>query len=718
MAMTGEGQLKPWIFHLPQDALHLTASFLSTDDWLNFGQTSAAAVKIWKSVCHRVRLHGFQCATEIATAIRLGQFADARELAFTYVKAGVPCCYPLARGYALQTLLWRINIEAKHGSHASDEIDSFYFEVGERNENDDLVHGRDRPIGGLHEDVESSTHSRFQKTYFEEKAIWWKANKDNVGGVLEIHEHLYRQHLDDTPISTYTETSTISRDPCVVLAADFYPDKCRNKPRNTAFVEDSVKVYTCGTAGKSFDLRLLSERVRRFRKAGERALKSDRGDFDEIVLNFWDEIFPSTKGIHIFNGFSPIPRPPYIQDFVTSPCSALMGTVLCEIERIKTSSRYKGMKGRLFPTYDYVLFIRDGDLEPDGEDIQLNDEHGRSHFRPRRDTVLLVARNVGKRNGGSNNYTLSLPTTQDVKKHQERLGQRETLNMVEQPIGPNEETTYLGRLQSNFIGTEFQIFRPCTQEEESLYHSAKTAKNTPVDLALSDEELGESGFSSDASSRPSSPRFSRFSLRGLTSAAAQPTSAARPTRPRRNKIANFADDGGEVQKPEIEISAITYTATLLGSRPRIMDVCVPNVEKGETSSLAWFKSNEQDYEKSMLSCLKKLQENSRDRENDDEEERLDAAENDADFGLLSMQNRAPWWNNELGSFVLNFGGRVSVASVKNFQLCCPDDQEKVILQFGKVNGRHSFTMDYQHPLTALQAFAISITSLQSKITFG
>jgi hypothetical protein len=89
-----------------------------------------------------------------------------------------------------------------------------------------------------------------------------------------------------------------------------------------------------------------------------------------------------------------------------------------------------------------------------------------------------------------------------------------------------------------------------------------------------------------------------------------------------------------------------------------------------------------------------------------------------DFGLLALQNRPPWWNVELGSFVLNFGGRVSVASVKNFQLCDRNDQDYIMLQFGRIQGRHSFTMDFQYPLTAVQAFAIAISSLQSKISFG
>ena len=53
-------------------------------------------------------------------------------------------------------------------------------------------------------------------------------------------------------------------------------------------------------------------------------------------------------------------------------------------------------------------------------------------------------------------------------------------------------------------------------------------------------------------------------------------------------------------------------------------------------------------------------------------------------------------------------------SVKNFQLVTPEDQEAVLLQFGRV-GKDLFTMDYQHPLSPFQAFAICLSSFDSKL---
>jgi hypothetical protein len=57
--------------------------------------------------------------------------------------------------------------------------------------------------------------------------------------------------------------------------------------------------------------------------------------------------------------------------------------------------------------------------------------------------------------------------------------------------------------------------------------------------------------------------------------------------------------------------------------------------------------------------------------------------------------------SENGSYVLDFRGRVTVASVKNFQLVHSSDENYIVLQFGRI-GDHSFTMDFQAPMSALQ----------------
>uniref|UniRef100_A0A0E0IYI7 Tubby-like F-box protein n=1 Tax=Oryza nivara TaxID=4536 RepID=A0A0E0IYI7_ORYNI len=99
---------------------------------------------------------------------------------------------------------------------------------------------------------------------------------------------------------------------------------------------------------------------------------------------------------------------------------------------------------------------------------------------------------------------------------------------------------------------------------------------------------------------------------------------------------------------------------------------------------------------------------------------------------LILQNKAPRWHEQLQCWCLNFRGRVTVASVKNFQLIAatqpaagaptpsqpvpppPPEHDKVILQFGKV-AKDMFTMDYRYPLSAFQAFAISLSSFDTKL---
>jgi hypothetical protein len=51
--------------------------------------------------------------------------------------------------------------------------------------------------------------------------------------------------------------------------------------------------------------------------------------------------------------------------------------------------------------------------------------------------------------------------------------------------------------------------------------------------------------------------------------------------------------------------------------------------------------------------------------------------------------------------VLDFRGRVTQPSVKNFQLVHESDENYIIMQFGRV-AEHEFTMDYQYPMSALQ----------------
>ena len=75
------------------------------------------------------------------------------------------------------------------------------------------------------------------------------------------------------------------------------------------------------------------------------------------------------------------------------------------------------------------------------------------------------------------------------------------------------------------------------------------------------------------------------------------------------------------------------------------------------------------------------------------------------------------WSEKKKTNVLDFKGRVGVASVKNFQMTLLDPADRdirtsgeVVLQFGKVKD-DIFILDFSWPFSAHTAFAMALTSL-------
>jgi hypothetical protein len=142
-----------------------------------------------------------------------------------------------------------------------------------------------------------------------------------------------------------------------------------------------------------------------------------------------------------------------------------------------------------------------------------------------------------------------------------------------------------------------------------------------------------------------------------------------------------------------DLACIMYDANRMGKGgPRKMKVGVPDVEEGKCE----FKhfSHGATGSASMLTSLQSIN-----------------ATN-----LVPMLNKPPKWNETKGAYSLDFGGRVTRASVKNFQLVDAihdPDHNNVILQHGRV-AQDKFTMDVQHPMSLLQAFAVCLSSLHQK----
>ncbi|XP_012609715.2 tubby-related protein 2 isoform X3 [Microcebus murinus] len=146
-----------------------------------------------------------------------------------------------------------------------------------------------------------------------------------------------------------------------------------------------------------------------------------------------------------------------------------------------------------------------------------------------------------------------------------------------------------------------------------------------------------------------------------------------------------------LQSPHIrqELGAVCYETNILGSRgPRKMTVIIPAVDSQNQRIIC----QPQNAQGSILSRFHQgaMQE------------------------LILLKSKTPLWSEESGAYVLNFEGRVTRASVKNFQIVQPHNAEYLVLQFGRV-AQNAFTMDFRYPLCPLQAFAICLSSLDGKL---
>lgn len=146
--------------------------------------------------------------------------------------------------------------------------------------------------------------------------------------------------------------------------------------------------------------------------------------------------------------------------------------------------------------------------------------------------------------------------------------------------------------------------------------------------------------------------------------------------------------GGDQHVRE-ELAAVIYDTNVLGFKgPRKMTVILP----GMTTDHERVQLQPHETGEGLIDCWK-----SKNMDN-----------------LIELHNKTPVWNDETQSYVLNFHGRVTQASVKNFQIVHDSDNDYVVMQFGRV-AEDVFTMDYRYPMCALQAFAIALSSFDSKL---
>ncbi|MBA0746172.1 hypothetical protein Gogos_008713 [Gossypium gossypioides] len=223
---------------------------------------------------------------------------------------------------------------------------------------------------------------------------------------------------------------------------------------------------------------------------------------------------------------------------------------------------------------------------------------------------------------------------------------------------------YIGKLRSNFLGSKFNIF-----ESQPQYDS--TAQSSP-----------RSRWKTYLKSVP--PKVPTISLN--TASISYELNVLRTKGPRRLKCIMYS-----IPVSSLEEGGTARTPTAFANCPD-EDPSPPVDSKGKKPRMGFNSTVCGKPPKSVQSTA------------------------------LALKNKAPRWHEQLQCWCLNFKGRVTVASVKNFQLVAAAEpghniavaeQDKVILQFGKI-GKDIFTMDYRYPLSAFQAFAICLSSFGTK----
>uniref|UniRef100_H0WWF5 TUB like protein 2 n=1 Tax=Otolemur garnettii TaxID=30611 RepID=H0WWF5_OTOGA len=108
-----------------------------------------------------------------------------------------------------------------------------------------------------------------------------------------------------------------------------------------------------------------------------------------------------------------------------------------------------------------------------------------------------------------------------------------------------------------------------------------------------------------------------------------------------------------------ELGVVCYETNVFGLRgPRKMTVIIPAVDS-QNQRIIFQPLNEQE------SLMSRFQRGSTQ-------------------GLVLLQNKTPLWCEESSAYVLNFSGRVTRASVKNFQIVHPEDRDHLSVFLGRV----------------------------------
>jgi hypothetical protein len=76
-----------------------------------------------------------------------------------------------------------------------------------------------------------------------------------------------------------------------------------------------------------------------------------------------------------------------------------------------------------------------------------------------------------------------------------------------------------------------------------------------------------------------------------------------------------------------------------------------------------------------------------------------------------LHNKPPIWNETNQVYQLDFGGRVTQESAKNFQI---EFNGRQVMQFGRIDA-NAYTLDFEWPFTTIHAFSIALANITQRL---
>ena len=82
--------------------------------------------------------------------------------------------------------------------------------------------------------------------------------------------------------------------------------------------------------------------------------------------------------------------------------------------------------------------------------------------------------------------------------------------------------------------------------------------------------------------------------------------------------------------------------------------------------------------------------------------------------FIVLETKKPRWNPKMDAWTMDFKGRAKLASKKNFQLVDIEDQDRILMLFGKMT-KNRWCLDYSPPMSPLNCLFVALTAFSAKL---